>query len=348
MRMCTYISLAILLIGTALHIALPFVIYGEIIGKMKLKKGSTLFESWSSCRSGIFVEFYIFNVTNINEFMNGSKPVVDQVGPYTYEQMTCKNKVDTFPQNGTVRYSDKNFFTFLRERSVGLESDIITVLNIGYIAIADRLGKSSFVDKMIYMLIKHFYNSQLFWEKTVHEIIWGYEDPLLKFVNKFLPIQTKIGLYADKNNSIGPTFEVNDGVWDTKNVGQIISFNGNRKMSVWTTSMANSINGSDGSLFPPFLKSIAHVFSAELCRSLQFYSSKASEVVYINSVPTIKYSLSKDTFLSPQENPNNRGFCLDYPNCPKSGVLDMRTCMKGAPIAISLPHFNGVKFCQIY
>nr|VZI48030.1 unnamed protein product [Spirometra erinaceieuropaei] len=30
----------------------------------------------------------------------------------------------------------------------------------------------------------------------------------------------------------------------------------------------------------------------------------------------------------------------DYPNCLKSGVLDMRTCRPNTPTVVSLPHFN--------
>ncbi|KAL5964775.1 Platelet glycoprotein 4 [Taenia solium] len=273
--------------------------------------------------------------------MNGSKPIVHQVGPYTYEQSTCKNTLDTRPQNGSVRYSDKNSFNFLPERSVGLESDVLTVLNVGYVALANRIGENRILAETAKLFIKLFYHSQLFLKKNVSEMIWGYEDPVLKFINRIIAVETMIGLYAGKNDSAGPTFEVDDGVQDTTKVGQILTFNGHREMSVWGTSLANRVIGSDGSLFPPFLESTVHVFSADICRSLQFHTTKKPETVYINSVPTTRFTLSKETFLSPKEYPDNRGFCLDYPNCPKSGILDMRKCMKGAPIAISLPHFNG-------
>lgn len=343
MNKCMCASVILLIVGIALHIALPLVIHSEITWKMKLLKGSTLFDSWSTCRSGIVVEFYFFTVTNEQDFINGSKPIVRQVGPYTYEQSTCKNTLDTLPQNGSVRYSDKSSFNFLPERSVGLESDELTVLNVGYVAIANSVGKNRILVELAKPLIKLYYHSQLFLKKTVYEMIWGYEDPALKLISKFINVETMIGLYAGKNNSAGPTFEVNDGVQDTAKVGQILTFNGRREMSVWETPLANRVVGSDGSLFPPFPESTVHVFSADICRSLQFHTTEKPETVYINSVPTTKFSLAKETFLSPKEYPDNRGFCLDYPNCPKSGTLDMRKCVKGAPIAISLPHFNGVR-----
>lgn len=341
---CFVTSVIMLLIGIGLLVTLPFVIQNEINRKMKLSNDTTLFKSWSSCRSGIIVEFYFFVVSNAKEFMAGEKPILKQVGPYTYEQTTCKGVLQSSPHNGTVRYADRNTFKFVPNRSVGSESDKILVLNIGYVAIANFVGSNKVTAKTVEFLINLLYHHQLFLEKTVYEMIWGYDDPVLKAVSTFINIESKIGLYADRNNSLGALFEISDGVRDTVEVGQILTFNGFREMSVWKTPLANSINGSDGSLFPQFLGSTSpvHVFSADLCRSLEFDTRADDKPVYINYVPTTNFILSNKTFLSPDENPDNRGFCLDFPNCPKSGVLDMRTCMKDAPIAISLPHFNKV------
>uniref|UniRef100_A0A5K3EMP5 Scavenger receptor class B member 1 n=1 Tax=Mesocestoides corti TaxID=53468 RepID=A0A5K3EMP5_MESCO len=343
MRKCAYWSVTSLIVGCVVLIALPFIIRSEIYRRMKLTKKSTLFESWSSSRSGMIVEFYFFTVANIDDFMGGGKPLLHQVGPYTYEQSTSKYALNIFPQNGTVRYADKNILRFIPERSVGLESDVLVVLNLGYVAIANNAGKNRNIDFVADFIIRHYYHSQLFLNKTVYEMIWGYEDPALKFINKFIRIRTVIGLYAGKNNSVGPSLEVNDGVKNSNRVGQILSLNGLRELSVWKTPSANQINGSDGSLFPPFLDptSFVQVFSADICRSLRFHPISEPEIVDINSIPTLRFLLSKQTFLSPEEYPDNQGFCLDYPKCPKSGIIDMRTCMEGAPIAISLPHFNG-------
>ncbi|VUZ48737.1 unnamed protein product [Hymenolepis diminuta] len=343
MNACLIISISVLLVGCGLLIGLPLVIHSEISRKMKLLNDTTLFKSWSSCRSGMIVEFYFFVVSNVKEFMKGEKPILRQVGPYTYEQVTCKGILQSSPQNGTVLYADRNTFKFLPNRSIGLESDNITVLNIGYVSIANFFGKSKVIDEIVGLFINHYYHHQLFLTKTAYEMIWGYEDPVLKKISKLVNVQDKIGLFADKNGSIGVRYEINDGALDTSKVGQILTLNGSRNLSVWNTPLANSINGSDGSLFPPFLDTAfpVHVFSPDLCRSLEFQTHENDKLVYINSVPTRKFTLSNNTFLSPDVYPRNRGFCLDYPNCPKSGVLDMRSCMKNAPIAISLPHFNG-------
>nr|CDS32543.1 lysosome membrane protein 2 [Hymenolepis microstoma] len=343
MNKCLITSCFVLLVGIGLLVGLPLVIHSEISRRMKILNGTTLFKSWSSCRSGMIVEFYFFIVSNTKEFMAGEKPILKEVGPYSYEQVTCKGILQSSPQNGTVLYADRNTFKFLPNQSVGSESDNITVLNIGYVSVANIVGKNAVVDFIVRQFFNIYYRHQLFLTRTVYQMIWGYEDPMLKAINKVYSVQYKIGLYADKNNSIGAHFEINDGALDTSKVGQILTFNGNRNLSVWNTPLANSINGSDGSLFPPFIDTTSpvHVFSSDLCRSLEFQTHEDDKPVYIDSVSTRKFILSNNTFLSPDVCPRNQGFCLDYPNCPKSGVLDMRSCIKGASIAVSLPHFNG-------
>lgn len=49
-----------------------------------LVEGSRVFESWKTPPPPVFMEFFFFNVTNLDQLMAGGKPEVTQVGPYTY------------------------------------------------------------------------------------------------------------------------------------------------------------------------------------------------------------------------------------------------------------------------
>lgn len=50
-----------------------------------LKKGSQTFEWWAKPPVVPTIKVYVFNVTNADEFLNnGSKPIVDELGPYVY------------------------------------------------------------------------------------------------------------------------------------------------------------------------------------------------------------------------------------------------------------------------
>lgn len=49
-----------------------------------LVEGSRVFESWKRPPPPVYMQYFFFNVTNVDEIRKGGKPVVTQVGPYTY------------------------------------------------------------------------------------------------------------------------------------------------------------------------------------------------------------------------------------------------------------------------
>ncbi|VDN15477.1 unnamed protein product [Dibothriocephalus latus] len=160
-------------------------------------------------------------------------------------------------------------------------------------------------------------------------------------VSKWIPVSPYVGIITNGNTSFGENFTINDGVSDIEKLGKVVAYNDEVSLNIWRTEQANQINGSDGSLFPPFRKEgvTEYVFSGDICRSLEFESRG---IDYVHGVPTINFQLSEKVLLSADANPANRGFCVDYPKCPKSGVLDMSTCKPNTPIVMSLPHFNQV------
>lgn len=50
-----------------------------------LKKGSQTFDWWARPPVVPTIKVYVYNVTNADEFLNnGSKPIVEELGPYVY------------------------------------------------------------------------------------------------------------------------------------------------------------------------------------------------------------------------------------------------------------------------
>ena len=52
--------------------------------QMQVTEGSTSYDIWKDTLVPMKLSFYIFNLTNPEEFSNGSKPVLQEVGPYVY------------------------------------------------------------------------------------------------------------------------------------------------------------------------------------------------------------------------------------------------------------------------
>ena len=49
-----------------------------------LKEGGMLYKIWKNYSIPIYLQIYMFNLSNPDEFKNGQKPSVVQTGPYTY------------------------------------------------------------------------------------------------------------------------------------------------------------------------------------------------------------------------------------------------------------------------
>lgn len=62
-----------------------FIYQQEIV----LVEGSRVFESWKNPPPPVFMEFFFFNITNAEDCLNGAKPKVTQIGPYTYRWDTA-------------------------------------------------------------------------------------------------------------------------------------------------------------------------------------------------------------------------------------------------------------------
>lgn len=49
-----------------------------------LKNGTDAFAAWENPPPPVYMQFYLFNLTNPIEVLDGEKPAVYELGPYTY------------------------------------------------------------------------------------------------------------------------------------------------------------------------------------------------------------------------------------------------------------------------
>ncbi|XP_041086790.1 lysosome membrane protein 2-like isoform X2 [Polyodon spathula] len=132
---CTGIIIAQLLIitGIALVVTQVFqaVLHNLVKKQIVLKEGADVFKSWQNPPPPVYMEYYFFNVTNAEAVIQGGKPSVEEIGPYTYREYRSRENV-TFLENGTmVSALSPKTFVFLRDMSSGdPEVDLITTVNI--------------------------------------------------------------------------------------------------------------------------------------------------------------------------------------------------------------------------
>ncbi|CAH8493814.1 unnamed protein product [Schistosoma haematobium] len=332
------IFFSILLFASLLSLCILYPILWLLITReTRLNPGSTIYTEWSEPSIPIYIQFYFFNLTNPIEFQSGHKPHLKQLGPYTYLEKRMKFNITQI--NETITYQEIKWYYFVPNLSNGTENDMITTINLAYIAIATKFNELPWLlSRIIEQIEKHFHE-YLFIKKPIKQLLWGYNDELLTFIsNYFMNITTTIGLFINKNNTFSDFITINNGLYNHKQIGEIIKYNGKDKLSYWKTSTANMINGSDGSLFHTFLtiNDNPYIFASDICRSIQF---TIDSIVKFNHLPVFKFIPMLDTFKSPKYYEKNKGFCLDWPNCYDDGVLDMSSCQPGIPIAVSQPHF---------
>ena len=53
--------------------------------EIPLREGSEIAEAWRKPPITPYLKLYFFNVTNPKRFLNGAKPVLQEIGPFTYQ-----------------------------------------------------------------------------------------------------------------------------------------------------------------------------------------------------------------------------------------------------------------------
>ncbi|XP_043924462.1 scavenger receptor class B member 1 isoform X1 [Protopterus annectens] len=313
----------------------------QVIKNVKIDPNSGMsYTMWRDIPVPFFMSIYFLEVLNPDEVLKGEKPMVHERGPYVYREYRQKSNI-TFHENSTVSYREYRRYYFWRNMSIGGEDDIVCLPNMLVLGSSILMENKSYLMKLAMSATFKAFDEKPFIKKTVGEILWGYEDPLVDFLNKFfpnmIPFKGKFGFFAHFNNSDSGEFTVFTGDEDIEKVHMVDTWNGMKTVNYWRSDGCNMINGTAGQMWPPFLTP---------SRTLQFYSPDACrsmELVYeqsgvSNSIPVYRYIAPKTLFANGTDYPPNEGFCP----CRQSGILNVSTCRFDTPMFLSHPHFyNG-------
>ncbi|KAJ0057089.1 hypothetical protein NL108_002022, partial [Boleophthalmus pectinirostris] len=311
-----------------------------------LKNGTEAFNAWENPPAPIYMQFYFFNLTNPLEVLDGERPAVVEIGPYTYREYRPMEEV-SFLENGTkVSAVNTKTYIFQPNMSRGPETDLIRTVNIPAMTVMDKFKNEPIFANLISAYMRSL-GEGLFTTQTVGELLWGYEDELLKTLKKLQPdIDDVFGLFYKNNASNDGEYVFLTGLKNYKDFARVDTWNGKSSLDWWTTDECNMINGTNGASFHPVLSKneVLYMFSSDLCRSLY---AEYEEDVTVKDIPGYRFSPPSKVFANLTVNPDNAGFCVPAGNCLGSGVLNVSVC-KGAPILMSSPHFYQAddKFVQ--
>uniref|UniRef100_A0A8C3T5Q7 Platelet glycoprotein 4 n=2 Tax=Chelydra serpentina TaxID=8475 RepID=A0A8C3T5Q7_CHESE len=302
-----------------------------------IENGTIAYENWVVPGSPVYRQFWFFDVQNPEEVMNnGSRPILKQIGPYTYRMRYLPKENIIQHPDYTVSYMLPNVARFEPDMSVGSENDTFTCINLAVVA-ASAMYQNSYVQILLNTWIKSS-KSFMLQTRSVKEILWGYEDPFLKKV--LFPVERTVGVFYPYNGTSDGLYRVFNGKDDISKTAIIQSYKNKSTLSIWD-GQCDMVNGTDGASFPPFVKKdqILRFFSSDICRSI--YGIFDSEQI-VKEIPLYRFTVPRAAFASPLETPENSCFCTETvlsKNCTASGALDISACKEGKPVYITLPHF---------
>ncbi|KAH9495206.1 Lysosome membrane protein 2 [Bulinus truncatus] len=343
---CGVLGVLFLAAGIVLLYVFDSMLHSEVKNNLPLINGSDSFKNWQSPKSPIYFQIWIFNITNHEEVINGNKPNVQQHGPYTYREHRTKVNISYF-DNGTLNYREVRSFMFDQSKSVGSENDTFYTVNLPILTIMDLLKYEYDLIKFAVNLVIEAVKENIFLELSVKDLMWGYEVKILKLIlevahklNYNLTMSDQFGLFYNQNNTDDGLYQIYSGIKSMDNFGRIISWNELEKLNYWTSDLANMINGTDGTIYPPFIDKAEtkYLFSSDLCRSLGMDFTKD---VTVKEIDLARFVAPDIMFGNVTTNPYNAGFCTPNDTCLPSGLLNVSTCRSGAPVIMSMPHFLG-------
>ncbi|KAJ4446790.1 hypothetical protein ANN_13488, partial [Periplaneta americana] len=336
--------------------ALPKLIYGQIAANINLKPGTDLREMWSNFPDPAWFKVYFFNVTNPAEIQQGGKPALQEIGPYVYDEYKHKADLLDHEEDDSISFSNRDTWYFNKAKSGELTGDeMITIphmLVLGMVLTTEKDMKAML--PLITRSIPHIFGNlesvfltarakDLMFEGvlincTIKDFTARMLCTLMRVKGKDL---VKVGKHAFKfsffggrNGTLQERLRLKRGIQNVMDLGRVVSYKNEPQMTAWTNPKCNQYKGTDGSIFPPFLKEGQTIqgYAPELCRAM--------DAIYVGPIvfKGIRARIFSVDFGDMSSDPELKCYCATPKTCVKRGVHDLTRCV-GAPLTVSLPHF---------
>ncbi|XP_077518851.1 scavenger receptor class B member 1-like [Amblyomma americanum] len=344
--------------------------YRDLLNKqVSITEGSTAFHMWKDVGScyDMSVNMYFFNITNAEEANRGrAKPRVRQMGPYAYRMVWVKDNI-TFNDNGTVSFLEKITFHFDAENSEGSEDDLVTTVNVPYVATLHLLSNQNVFLRALGNRLLSSLEQRPFLTRSVRELSFeGYPDVLMMMaavvgkghnarggkadvasvlrtghrtlvdVMKSQPVGAagRFAYMAGRNDTFHERLTMFTGEGNISRINYLDSVDGKRRLNIWADELCDQVRGSFGNVRPPLSTSNSEtVFIPDLKRTFDLHHVADSKV---GSLKTRRFAVTRDLF--DKKSPENACYNAARNYLP-SGVSDFGPLQDGVPIVLSLPHF---------
>nr|ANG08490.1 sensory neuron membrane protein 2 [Trichogramma dendrolimi] len=342
---------------------MPALVKTFIKQKVALKPGWQMRNLWSKLPFPIYYQFYVFNVTNPEQVAEGEKPIVQEVGPYTYDAWHEKINMIDYEEDDTVSFTIKNTFFYNQQKSGALTGDeeVIVpryfVLGLVNAILRIKFNVIPFIDDAVQAVFHK--PESLFVKAKVKDILFTgmpidcrqiFSGPGALVCNEIKLKWQEYHMIKYEDDYYGMSLfgwmnatdskdrlRVRRGSANFMQVGEVVEYNGKEALDVWQDERCDALNGTDGTIFHPFFDQAGRddlvSFSPGMCRSLACKFDAKTEFA---GLKTLRYV--GDIGTDPDHNEADRCFCEAPDDCLKKGVYDLYKCVH-APLLVSNPHF---------
>ncbi|XP_047119615.1 protein croquemort-like [Schistocerca piceifrons] len=333
----------LLVVGLFIGGFMNMIVDSVLSSAMVLREGSLTYDKWIKLPVDLYMEFYMFNVTNSEEYAKNQsiKPILKEIGPYVFREYHGRNILGWNDNNGTITFQNIRTWQFAPELSDGLENDLIMTINavpatLNYLA---RLMGP--VERVLLSSLLTVSGEGMFINKTVRELLFdGYQDRILDVVNKLntsisIPFK-QFGYFVDRNGSetYDGVFNMYTGKDNIELLGTVAEWNYNSSTPYYERPCSD-VTGTTGELWGPIRnKNDVGIFAPDICMTLKLKYSGAAE---LNGLEGYSYLLRDNAFNN--SDPEASCTCLQDTDCVPAGLLNVSACRYNAPVFVSRPHF---------
>jgi len=120
----------LIVLGISLGVIWPYICDGMSRRELQLDQKSINYKLWLRTPIPMYLDIYLFNFTNANEFMKNKSviPNFEEIGPFVFKEVNDRVNL-VWNDNYTVTYNQTRTWTFQPEMSVNLSTEI-TNLNV--------------------------------------------------------------------------------------------------------------------------------------------------------------------------------------------------------------------------
>eukprot|EP00163_Fabomonas_tropica_P020251 TRINITY_DN3567_c0_g1_i1.p1 TRINITY_DN3567_c0_g1~~TRINITY_DN3567_c0_g1_i1.p1 ORF type:complete len:507 (+),score=91.60 TRINITY_DN3567_c0_g1_i1:358-1878(+) len=221
----------------------------------------------------MYNSFYFFHIENMQEFIQGGKANLTQVGPFVYREYKQRFNItwgevarddNSTAMDQTIRFYEWRYYTYDAELSCDTchEDMNITTLNLPLMVVLGQIQnalpwdmRSNFWVQLGSAFLGALSDEPLVFTKTAKELIWGYDDPLIALLAPFSPGAPSRypGLMQNETSpqQCRPPTVWKTGKPDINVIKQYVRWRDQEELDVWNGTYANKVQGTDGTQFHP-------------------------------------------------------------------------------------------------